>query len=399
MRIAVASASAEVAGGAETYLAALLPALRARGHDLVLVHEFPLPAGSARLGGADAAAISVDARGRSGALADLSAWRPDAVLVNRVADPALEGALLDRFPCAFFAHDYRGLCATGEKLWRFPHPTPCTRPLSVACLALDWVRGCGIRNPRSLAAGWALERRRRAHLLRYRRIVVASDHVRGVLVGNGVDGSRVVVNPPWPTDLAPLAAAPPPRRTAGTLLFMGRLVAAKGPLLAVEAVDRASALLGRRLRLIVAGEGPERERLVAEAAARRVEVELTGWITGDHRRSALGRADLLLLPSLWPEPFGLVGIEAAGQGTPAAAFDVGGVRDWLAPGESGELAEPGSPGSLARAVVRALEVPARLHALRVGAWTRSLRFTRDLHVLSLERTLGELRARARREDA
>ena len=44
------------------------------------------------------------------------------------------------------------------------------------------------------------------------------------------------------------------------------------------------------------------------------------------------------MPSVWPEPFGLVGIEAGCVGLPAAGFGVGGIPDWLRPGETGELA-------------------------------------------------------------
>jgi glycosyltransferase involved in cell wall biosynthesis len=97
-------------------------------------------------------------------------------------------------------------------------------------------------------------------------------------------------------------------------------------------------------------------------------------------------ADLLAVPSVWPEPFGLVGIEAGCVGLPAVAYEVGGVRDWLRPGVSGELApgEPPTADGLAAAIVRALGDPARLNRLRVGAWEVACTFGPQRHLHALE---------------
>ena len=128
-----------------------------------------------------------------------------------------------------------------------------------------------------------------------------------------------------------------------------------------------------------------------EAAARAgLPATFAGWVGPARRAELMRQADLLAVPSVWPEPFGLVGVEAGCVGLPSAAFDVGGVRDWLQPGESGELA-PGDPPTadgLADAIVRALADPARLNRLRVGAWEVARTFRPDRHVDELERILG-----------
>ena len=73
------------------------------------------------------------------------------------------------------------------------------------------------------------------------------------------------------------------------------------------------------------------------------------------------RADLLVVPSLWPEPFGLVGLEAARHRLPVAAFAVGGIPDWLRPGVNGYLApgDPPTPGGLADAIIACLRIRKR----------------------------------------
>ena len=152
--------------------------------------------------------------------------------------------------------------------------------------------------------------------------------------------------------------------------------------------------MGRRLTLVVAGDGPDRAEFEAEAKRRGVAAEFLGWTGSDRREAEMRAADVLAVPSVWPEPFGLVGVEAGCVGLPAVAFAVGGVPDWLTAGVSGELAPGGRPDprELAAALVRALADDAHHHRLRVGAWEAARRFTPEAH---LDRLLPVLEAAAR----
>ncbi len=88
-----------------------------------------------------------------------------------------------------------------------------------------------------------------------------------------------------------------------------------------------------------------------------------------------------------------MGVEAAAQGVPAVAYDLGGIRDWLIPGETGELA-PGDPptvAGLADALCRVLEDPAHHARLSHGAWSRARRVTLDAHLDLVEPVLAGLR--------
>ena len=128
----------------------------------------------------------------------------------------------------------------------------------------------------------------------------------------------------------------------------------KGGLMLVKAMHLAVRSLGRPLTLAAAGEGEERPAMEILARRLNVPAEFHGWVDPARRGELMRGADLLAVPSVWPEPFGLVGLEAACVGLPAVAFAVGGIPDWLAAGESGELA-PGDPPKaegLAAALVR-----------------------------------------------
>jgi glycosyltransferase involved in cell wall biosynthesis len=78
------------------------------------------------------------------------------------------------------------------------------------------------------------------------------------------------------------------------------------------------------------------------------------YVTGawPHRLAieALRRAMLTVAPSLWPEPFGLVALEAAAAGKPIVASDIGGLRDIVVDGETGFLVPPGDRPALVGAL-------------------------------------------------
>ena len=71
-------------------------------------------------------------------------------------------------------------------------------------------------------------------------------------------------------------------------------------------------------------------------------------------------SDLLVVPSIWPEPFGQVGPEAGLYGVPVAAFAVGGTPSWLTDGVNGLLAagDPPTAAGLAESIVGCLADPA-----------------------------------------
>ena len=167
--------------------------------------------------------------------------------------------------------------------------------------------------------------------------------------------------------------------------MIARLTNVKGGHYLIQAVSRAAEKLGP-LTLTIAGNGPERQRLENLAREFQVHADFAGWVGTAEKLELLSQSDLLAVPSLWPEPFGLVGIEAGCVGLPAVGFAVGGIPDWLIPGYSGELApaDPPTVEGLAEAIVGALSDPARHARLRRGAWEVARRFTLESHLAKLE---------------
>lgn len=113
---------------------------------------------------------------------------------------------------------------------------------------------------------------------------------------------------------------------------------------------------------------------------------MVGWVDAAELTTLMRQADVLAVPSTWPEPFGIVGIEAGCVGLPAVGFAVGGILEWLRPGISGELAPAAPPAArgLAAALERALALPEHHQRLREGAWRTARSYTAQSHLEALD---------------
>jgi glycosyltransferase involved in cell wall biosynthesis len=391
MRILIATSHRNLVGGVEKYLQEILPCLTKRGHQLALLYEYRFDPAKERI---DAPELGIPCHGVAEAGFDAGLqfvrdWKPDLVYSQGLDAADLQSALLNEYPTVLYAHNYVGTCVSGEKCHSFPTPRPCDREFGPACLGLYYPRRCGGLNPLTM---WQMFRRAavsHGHLPEYAAILVASEHMRREYERHGVHPDKI--------DLAALpnphedAQFRPAARTASRskLLFVGRLTQLKGAGEMLRAIPLAEKKLGRPLTVTVAGDGPERESLQEFARRNQLRAEFPGWVQTPQKLDLMEQADLLVVPSLWPEPFGLVGIEAGAHGLPAVAYNVGGIPDWLIAGYSGEHA-PGHPPTvegLANAIQRALSDPSHFSDLCRGAREVSGRFTLAAHVTKLESTL------------
>jgi glycosyltransferase involved in cell wall biosynthesis len=211
--------------------------------------------------------------------------------------------------------------------------------------------------------------------------------MRAEFVRHGVAPERAFAIPLFPAAAGGAAAHPPPSEFR--VLFMGRMTDRKGGDFLVRALALASRGAGIAIPATFVGEGPRRARWERLARSLGVEAVFTGWLEGDAKADALRAASLLAVPSVWPEPFGLIGLEAGAFGVPALAFDVGGVRDWLAHGENGWLVagDPPTAHALAAGIVKAFRAGPALAEYRARARDAALRLSLERHLALLEPVL------------
>lgn len=388
MRILIAHEALAGGGGVESYLASLMPALIARGHHLAFLHHNSRrEAGPTRLEVPGVPSAGVADVGLEAAIDRMRAWGPDVCFSHNMQQLEVDAALTGEWPTVKMMHGYFGTCVGGQKSHAFPRVQPCTRTFGPACLALYLPRHCGQLRPVLMAQQFGWASRQRALFGRYAHVVVASDHMAAEYGRHGLTPDRLTAARLFPTALS--TDAPRSAPLDPSVLFAGRMTALKGGDVLIEAAAAANRRLRVPVRLLMAGEGPERLRWSALAARLGVSAEFTGWLTGSALATMFRRASIVAVPSLWPEPFGLVGLDAAVHGVPAVAFAVGGIGQWLRDGVNGRLvAEVGSADALGLAIVSMIDDPAELRRLGDGAAGVARELNIGAHLDTLERVFA-----------
>jgi hypothetical protein len=155
----------------------------------------------------------------------------------------------------------------------------------------------------------------------------------------------------------------------------------------VEPLLEALAALRVPFEARIVGEGPDRARFESRRSDLGLEdrVEFAGAVSHDQVPEALSRARVVAVPSMWNEPFGIVGLEAMACGRPVVAFDVGAVGEWLIPGETGLLVDRGDVNGLSLALQRLLEDDALADRLGAAGRRRAITaFGQAAHLESLQ---------------
>ena len=277
----------------------------------------------------------------------------DFAVIHQITGTALLEQLLesrgDRL--ALYVHDHEIYCPRTYRYTPFGRKE-CSRPYSLLRCGL-----CAMAtSPRHWRGGFFAElaarttgaRAKLRLLRRIPRVAVLSEFMRQNLLLNGFAPEQVtVIPPPIP---APPEAPGHEDHAVPRLLFTGQLIRGKG----VDQLLRALALLKHDFSLTIAGDGgqrPELERLASELGLTE-KVTFAGWVPDPEKLYA--SSDIAVLPFFWQEPFGLVGPEALARELPVAAFQAGGIGEWLRDGVTGLAVPPRDIPGFAAAVDRLL---------------------------------------------
>ncbi len=350
-----------MAGGTESYLNRIIPELARLGHMVSLWHEGTVTAGAAAIEAPEVFLVD------SGSPARLRDWRPDVIFNQGLMGMEWESSLAGIAPVVHYAHNYYGTCISGEKTCKVPSPHPCERRFGAPCLAYYLPLRCGGMNPLTMWHDYQLQSQRLRNLRNAYAIVTGSTYIQEEYRKHGfsnVSRAPLFVDPP----------APEPQAIRHRLLFCGRMMRLKGGDVLIDAIPEVERLLGREVEVLFAGEGPER----AAWEARGGHVRFTGWISQRALREL--NAGLLVMPSLWPEPFGLAGLE---MGLPVAAFPVGGIPDWLRDGVNGHHAKAMTASGLARAIADCIGEESHFQHLQQGAASVAAEFNVTRHLAAL----------------
>jgi starch synthase len=194
------------------------------------------------------------------------------------------------------------------------------------------------------------------------RLARANVCISRALLGRIVPPRPEVIPNPFDPAFRP---APSPGPEA-PFVFVGRLVRDKGADIFLEALARAAAR-GRRFEAVLYGDGPERLALVERALELGVAPQVTfaGEAAGARLLHAYREALAVVVPSRWPEPLGIVALEAMATGRAVIASEQGGLGEAVS--GAGLLFPNGDARALADCLVRVAEDPGlRDRAARAG---------------------------------
>jgi len=387
-------------GGAETNLHLAARELKNRGHKLALLHG-PLPGqGETAWREVFDPCMAVLPKDPSAAVRKaLGKFCPDVVYVHKMADlEVLETLVASGFPLVRMVHDHDLYCMRSYKY----HPRSravCTRPASPYC-----VFPCGASVVRNRGAGFPLKwvsypaKRKEIELnQQFQRMIVGSHYMKQELLQNGFVEEKIRIHPPVPEDLSHNAPESQSVQGEGNIvIYVGQIIRGKG----VDVLLESLAQVKCPFECLIVGEGSHRS--YCEKLSRRLGLEnrvhFLGFVPRDNLRNYFTQSNVAVVSSVWPEPFGAVGLEGMRYGLPVVGFDAGAIREWLISGYNGFLVPWMDRAQFAARVQELLSNKTLARQLgERGARLVAKRFCFADYITALEKTLNDVRFEAQLE--
>lgn len=376
MRIILVNKFHYVKGGSETYYFGLADGLRKLGHEVhffAMRDEKNLPCEDA-----DLFVSAKDYNGQISISKKISEAKsliysreslkkfeelcervqPDVVHMNLV-HRQITLSILDapylkehRVPVLFTSHDYILVCPDYLMLDGAGHVCDaCLGGHFKECLKRKCVKASTAKSALAMMeADWY---RRHRTYSKIDCIIAPSEFMRKKLLEGGFPEKQVVMMQNFVSEeLLDRArnAEDCTERNEPYFLFFGRLSKEKGVRTLIEAFKHAMPQLPKGMRLVIAGEGPERADLEASAGK---SIEFVGFKQGEELRRLVSGAAFTCSPSEWRENMPYSIMESFAAGTPVIGANIGGIPELVEDGTTGMVCESGNVRSLVSALVRA----------------------------------------------
>jgi glycosyltransferase involved in cell wall biosynthesis len=385
------------AGGAERIVRLTRDALRGRGHDtLVVSTDFKL---ADRTPFADVIVPRHPMRGKGSLrsrLWDQHAYQALKVTISKFSPDVIHLHTIGEFGPA-------ALWATGEipTVLTVHGPEPYTRRLLPWMLPGSYYRGSSyrLRDMKPIGLAYYLYllfflRPIYRYGFRYVDMIIAPS----AYLAKALDADARMTPVTHVYNGVMLAPAPPFRRTRN-VLFVGRLEAVKG----VDTLLRAVALAAGRvdgLSVTIAGDGEDRSRLEKMSSALGLDetVQFRGWLSREELAACYAEAEIVAIPSVWPETLASVGVEALAAGRPVVASDVGGIPEVVVDGVTGRLVRRRDTRMFADALVDILTDAEIAEQMSQSSRLNLGKFSMEAHVDRLESIYEMLVTKAEARD-
>ena len=262
--------------------------------------------------------------------------KPDLIYIHNIANiVCLEELQSISIPKVRMIHDHESYCMRGYRYFPWNRKV-CTKKAGFPCLFPCMAPIKRDRTARPFGFRWESWRDKMHEISLNQKLdafFVGSEFMKKELILQDFNSEKIQIIPPVP--LPAQSTIQSSFSPENIILFIGQVIRGKGLDCLIEALNKVQT----PWRLCVIGQGTHldfcKQRALALGLNERID--FVGYLPQTEILDYMSEATMLAVPSVWPEPFGAVGLEAMRQGLPVIAFDSGGIRDWLIHEKTGYL--------------------------------------------------------------
>ncbi|MBF0244286.1 MAG: glycosyltransferase family 4 protein [Planctomycetes bacterium] len=251
---------------------------------------------------------------------------PDVVHVHNIINTLLMSRLIKAFPkLVRTLHSFYTTCP--QSRWLPGQSRNCLDPMGLRCFR----NGClHPSHPKTLIkALLKMIWEPRIHA-RTERVLVASRFMKDLLGKLGYEISNIHVLPYFFKDFD----QPQVPLLKRAVMFVGRVIADKGIYDFLQMIQT----LPQDTEVHIVGDGPDMSKMKELIGKMEYPIiHLHGWLDRKGLIRCYDNSCVVVVPSLWMEPFGIIGLEAMARSRPIIAYEVGGIPEWLSHGKTGFL--------------------------------------------------------------
>ncbi|MDD3627624.1 MAG: glycosyltransferase, partial [bacterium] len=392
MKLLVITRALEFNGGIGLYLKETLPILKKAGYDIKLIItsqisydilQFFLP-----LNISVSVIPEIDFRNQE---------EPPDTLIKLVKEFNPEAAILHNFISInatiflkknmrvfYFYHTLNRLCPTGIGLLRVGCSSRHTLVPGLKCRINTLLNNCwdskqGRRNLKAISP---------IKMSFYLQLadghIVTSEFMKEQLIKNRIQSGTIHKIPLFPVNSPENINqyVYPPKRNK--ILYLGRITREKG----AHLIPKILSMVKSDFEAEIIGTGYYFENLKKDIKKYNLEnkIKLMGWLEDREQiYKSISESTITIIPSLWHEPFGLVGIESMQLKTPVIGFNIGGIPEYVRDGEAGFLIKYGNIKQFAEKIDSLLKN--KQEAMKMGESASEFiekRFTKEKHLKELK---------------
>lgn len=319
--------------------------------------------------------------------AQVSEINPDLIYIHRLSDRKIIAELCETgVPTVRFFHDYQIFCPRQHRYTTIGHHT-CQKPIGLRC----YLPCLGVINRSDARPGFRLNRvgKLRTDIKANRELdayVVGSRYMAELIAAHGFDPQRTYALPLYALPPSPITTV---AREPDLIFFAGQLIRSKG----LDTLLHAMAMTDHSCRLVIAGQGRQEEmfRNMVITLGLGDNVSFLGQVPHEELAQWYSKATCVVVPSRYPETFGLIGPEAMRYGAAVIGTSVGAIGEWLEDGVTGLSVPPNDPSALAQAIDQIVDHPEQAAEMgRAGKKQYQEKFVPERHIdmlLALFQTL------------